>query len=64
MDFTVSGLPAPAYWMCEQVKRDEEGIFGAVWIRTQGPRLGVIESVCTRADGRRWLHVSCSKPNR
>lgn len=64
METTVSGLPAPAYWLCQDVKRDEDGIYGAVWIRVQGSPLGVIESVCKREDGRTWLHVSISKRNR
>jgi hypothetical protein len=64
VDTTVSGLPTPLYWMCEHTQRDEDGVYGAAWYRTQGSPLRVIESVCTRADGRRWLHVSVSKPNR
>lgn len=64
METTVSGLPAPLYWMCIDRQRDEDGIYGAAWERTQGHTLRVIESICKREDGRTWLHVSVSKPNR
>ena len=61
---TVSGLPAPAGWLCLERKHDEDGIYGRVWVRTQGEAIRVIESTCLRADGCMWLHVSVSKPNR
>ena len=61
---TVGGLPAPSGWLCLERKRDENGIYGRVWVRTRGEAIRVIESVCTRTDGRNWLHVSVSKPNR
>jgi hypothetical protein len=61
---TVSGLPAPIGWVCIDRKRDADGIFGRFWTRTTGEAIRVIESVYTRPDGTRWLHVSVSKPNR
>ena len=62
---TVSGLPAPSGWVCIQRHRDANGIYGRAWQRTTGEALRIIESIYTRPDdGRTWLHVSVSKPNR
>lgn len=61
---TVGGLPAPSGWVCIERKRDEQGIYGRFWVRTQGEAIRVIESIYTRPDdGHTWLHVSISKPS-
>jgi len=53
---TWSGLPAPAYWLV--VERRDDGL---MWLRTRGEPISVIEDITTKADGRRWLHVSVAK---
>ena len=61
---TVSGLPAPDYWICIDRRQDSDGVYGRAWQRTRGEAIRVIESVVTKPDGKQWLHVSVSKPNR
>lgn len=55
---TWSGLPAPRDWHVIDTRGD-----GLAWERIVGSRLYVIEDICTKEDGRRWLHVSISKHN-
>jgi len=55
---TVSGLDAPRGW--HVIERREDGL---MWQRLSGEAIKVIESTKVEADGRRWLHVSVSKPN-
>lgn len=61
---TVSGLPAPRGWVCEDRRRDERGVHSRLWRRTEGEAISVAESLYNRPDdnGRLWLHVSVAKP--
>jgi hypothetical protein len=56
---TISGLPAPRGWSNTHPWGD-----GLVWERMTGQCLRVIEDIEVKADGRKWLHVSCSTPNK
>lgn len=56
---TWSGLPAPANWHIIEQAHD-----GLMWQRLNGEALKVMESTSVSSDGRTWLHVSVSKPNR
>ena len=56
---TYSGLPAPEGWHIVQPWGD-----GLMWERMIGERITVIEDITTKADGRRWLHVSVARPSR
>jgi hypothetical protein len=56
---TYSGLVAPADWHIVQTWGD-----GLIWERTTGQRIIVIEDITVKADGKQWLHVSVSKPNK
>lgn len=56
---TWGGLPAPRDWHAIDIRED-----GAMWERLVGQRIKVIESVSIESDGRKWLHVSVSKPSR
>ncbi len=53
---TWSGLPAPDYSLVIERRAD-----GLMWLRTRGEPISVIEDITTKADGRRWLHVSVAK---
>lgn len=55
---TYSGLEAPDGW-----HRVEPWGDGLVWERLTGQNIQVIEDITTKSDGRKWLHVSVSKPN-
>lgn len=63
---TWSGLPAPQGWHIADfiyhyhAPHERCGYF---WERMVGQRLRVMEDVGVKADGKRWLHVSVSKPN-
>lgn len=35
-----------------------------MWQRMSGQAIAVIEDIGVKADGKRWLHVSVSKPNK
>jgi hypothetical protein len=59
MTSTWSGLPAPDHWHIVERRAD-----GIMWQRLQGEAIKVIESTAVEKDGRIWLHVSVSKPNR
>jgi len=56
---TFSGLPAPLNWHIVERRQD-----GLMWQRLFGEAIKVIESIAVETDGRRWLHVSVSKPSR
>lgn len=56
---TFSGLPAPDYWSVTDRRPD-----GLMWQRTQGEAIKIIESIAIEKDGKRWLHVSVSKPSK
>jgi hypothetical protein len=56
---TWGGLPAPLDWRVIERRAD-----GIMWQRLTGEAIKVIESSSVESDGRRWLHVSVSKPNR
>lgn len=60
---TISGLPAPDYWMCEEKRQDADGVYYRYWRRTQGEAISVIESIAPKPDGRQWLHVSVARAN-
>lgn len=64
---TWGGLPAPQHWFIvdhiwDYHTRTER--VGFMWERTVGQRLTVIEDLCLKADGHRWLHISVAKPNK
>lgn len=63
---TWSGLPAPQDWQrvdfIHHYHAPHERC-GCVWARLFGQRLQVWEDVAVKSDGKRWLHVSVSKPN-
>jgi len=63
---TASGLPAPQNWhivdFIHRWDKPEERC-GYFWERMIGQRLKVMEDVTVKSDGKRWLHVSVSKPN-
>lgn len=64
---TWSGLEAPIGWyIADTIHSHEEPhpICGYFWERLSGQRIAVMEDVSIKADGKRWLHVSVSKPNR
>lgn len=56
---TYSGLRAPDHWHI--VERGNDGL---MWQRLRGEAIKVIESISMEDDGRRWLHVSVSKPTK
>jgi hypothetical protein len=56
---TMSGLAAPDYWAVTERRPD-----GLMWQRLRGEAIKVIESIAIETDGRRWLHVSVSKPSK
>jgi hypothetical protein len=56
---TCSGLPAPDGWHVLEPWGD-----GLVWQRLTGQAIKVIEDISVKADGKQWLHVSISKPNK
>ncbi len=56
---TISGLPAPKAW--SNTNRWGDGL---VWERLIGERLMVIEDISLQLDGRKWHHVSFSRPNK
>jgi hypothetical protein len=56
---TWGGLDAPDYWTV--IDRREDGL---MWQRLRGEAIKVIESVAVEKDGKRWLHVSVSKPTK
>jgi hypothetical protein len=63
---TASGLPAPDGWHITDFihsYHQPEQRCGYFWERLTGQRLKVMEDVAVKADGKRWLHVSVSKPN-
>lgn len=56
---TWSGLPRPSGWHIVDRRAD-----GLMWQRLTGEAIKVIESSKVEADGKRWLHVSVSKPTK
>lgn len=63
---TWSGLDAPQGWHIVDfihLYHQPEQRCGYFWERMIGQRLKVMEDVCVKSDGKRWLHVSVSKPN-
>lgn len=54
---TCSGLGAPRDWHVIEARED-----GLAWERLFGERITVIESIATKSDGKRWLHVSVGRP--
>lgn len=64
---TWSGLPAPQGWHIVDFihsYHQPEQRCGYFWERMIGQQIKVMEDVSVKADGKRWLHVSVSKPNR
>jgi len=53
---THSGLPAPEGWYIAERRED-----GLMWVRPTGSPISVIEDITTKADGKRWLHVSLAR---
>ena len=62
---TWGGLPAPSDWhRVSRIYRYDppRELCGYAWERMTGQRLMVFEDVSPKSDGKRWLHVSVSKP--
>lgn len=53
---TWSGLPAPDGWLVVERRGD-----GLMWLRIFNEKITIIEDICTKADGKRWLHVSVGR---
>jgi hypothetical protein len=60
---TLAGLPIPHNWHILERHSDKDGTYGVGYERLTGEAIRVIESIAVREDGKRWLHVSVSKPN-